>query len=439
MKKSRYVERVVFVLLATAVPVVILWWYQDSSIAHTFDGPRFFAWISCLGGMLGLFVLAGLKIRGRALGVLIDERNRYSLSRLQITLWTALVLATLYAVYIANIVRGPAISALNVNLDYNLIALMGFSLASFVAAPMALSRKAGQPGGDQELATNGPQLLKAQNLSAPPSATGQILVKNDPKDARLADLIRGEDVANAMVVDLPRLQMLLITAVIVFVYGATVGHALGGTDWVLMNLPKLNETLLLLALISHSGYVVGKLIPTSSASPAVSPQQTARALQASQRAAALASDLQAQLNACAPGDPRRDWLRRSLALTQVASAEASALIGRLNEPEFNPDAISNVEGRIDALQASLSSQPIGPAARQMLDAPSDETVRKVQQQLYNVGHNEVSVTGITDAPTEQAIRAELVKLGITRTDLHPRPYRYFEELAQLFTAQRSSP
>ena len=34
-------------------------------------------------------------------------------------------------------------------------------------------------------------------------------------------------------------------------------------------------------------------------------------------------------------------------------------------------------------------------------------------------------------PTEQAIREELAKLGVNRADLHPRSYRYFEELVQL--------
>jgi len=433
MKAPSYVIRTFFVMLAAAGPALILLLYREwnSVLNPQFDWPRLAAWITCLVGMLALFVLAGLKIRSRVLGVLVDERNRYSLSRLQITLWTALILPTVYVVYIANIIRGPADIALNVDLDYKLIALMGFSLASFVAAPMALSRKAEKPGSDQELATNGQELLDTQKLTSLPSATGQVLVKNDPKDARLADLIRGEDIANAMVVDLPRLQMLLITAVIVFVYGINVGHCLGASAGLLTRLPELNQTLLLLVLISHSGYVVGKLIPTSATSTSVSPQQTARALTASQRAASLAGDLQARLNACVPGDPLYDWLRRSLALTQVTSAEASALIGQMDAPDFNPDAISKVEGRIDALQASLSSLPTGPAARQMLDAPSEETVRKVQQRLYNVGHNEVTVNGIADAPTEQAIRAELVKQGIARTDLHPRPYRYFEELAHL--------
>lgn len=431
MKPPDYLLRVIFMLLAAALPVVILLHYRDSTVVSSFDGPRFAAWVSCLLGMIGLLVLAGLKIRGRVLGALIDERNRYSLSRLQMTLWTALVLATVYAVYMANIVRGDAIGALEVDLDFNLIALMGLSFASFVAAPMALSRKAAQPGDDSELAKTGQQLRDTQDLDAMPSAAGRVLVKSSPEDARLADLIRGEDITNASVVDVPRLQMLVVTTVVVLAYGAAVGHCLGAGSWLLTTLPKLHQTLLMLMLISHGGYVAGKLIPSSSAGSGMTPQHTARALQASQRAASLAADLQAQLSACAPGDPRYGWLLSSLAIVQGAAADAAALPGRFGVTDFKPDEISNVEGRIDALQASLRAQPAGPAARLVLDAPSAEMVGKVQRRLYALGHNNVAVTGIADASTDKAIRDELAKLGVDRTDLHPRQYRFFEEFAQL--------
>lgn len=263
MKSPAYLLRTLAILLAVAAPAAIILKHPVAPVPPDFDGTRLYAWACCLLGMLALFVLAGLKIRGRVLGVLIDERNRYSLSRLQMTLWTLLVLATLYTVYVANIVRGNATQALMVNLDFNLIALMGFSLASFVSAPMALNRKAEQPTNQQSLDNTGQQLLQTQNLDALPTAKGQVLVKSDPKDARLADLIRGEDVNNGTIVDLPRLQMLLITLVVVFVYGAAVARTLVSGGWLLLELPKLHETLLLLVLISHGGYVAGKLIPNN--------------------------------------------------------------------------------------------------------------------------------------------------------------------------------
>ncbi|NMQ29791.1 peptidoglycan-binding protein [Candidatus Accumulibacter phosphatis] len=415
--------------LAAVAPLGILLKFKDSFVYGPFDWPRFGSWFCCLAGILGLFVLAGLKIRGRVFGVLIDERNRYALSRLQITLWTVLVLATVYVVFVANIVRGSAGESLNVNLDLNLVALMGLSVASFVTAPMALSYKASQPGDAGELARTGQQLRDAQSLDAIPSATGRVLTKNSPNDARLADLIRGEDIGNANVVDLPRLQMLLITAVVVLAYGGVVGHTLGTGTLLLKALPVLSNTVLMLVLVSHGGYVAGKLIPTNSS--AVSPQYATRALQASQRAASLAADLQAQLNTTAPGDPRYGWLRGSLALAQGVAAEAAALPSRFAVADFKPEEISNIEGRVDALRASLGAQPDAPSVRQMYDAPSTETVSKLQQRLYALGHADVRVTGVADVATEQAIRDSLAQLGVKREDLHPRPFRYYEEIVQL--------
>ncbi len=281
MRTHGYLLRTLAVLLAAGAPGAILLSHPspapDLTTAHHLDWPRLAAWACCLLGLLALFILAGLRIRGRVLGVLIDERNRYSLSRLQMSLWTLLVLATLYTVYIANIVRGDATTALMVDLDYNLIALMGFNLASFVSAPMVLNRKAEQPANLGALAAASQQLLDSQNLAAAPTAKGQVLVKSAPQDARLADLIRGEDVTNAAIVDLPRLQMLLITLLVVFVYAAAVGHSLGAADWLLERLPKLHNTLLLLALISHSGYVVGKLIPSNIGPLAANPAPVAQA------------------------------------------------------------------------------------------------------------------------------------------------------------------
>lgn len=289
MKTHAYLLRTLAVLLAAGAPGAILLSHPnpapDLASANHLDWPRLAAWACCLLGLLALFILAGLRIRGRVLGVLIDERNRYSLSRLQMSLWTLLVLATLYTVYIANIVRGDATTALMVDLDYNLIALMGFNLASFVSAPMVLNRKAEQPANLGALAATSQQLLDSQNLVAAPTAKGQVLVKSAPQDARLADLIRGEDVTNATIVDLPRLQMLLITLLVVLVYGAAVGHSLGAAGWLLETLPKLHNTLLLLALISHSGYVVGKLIPSSIGPFAANPAPVAQALADAQQPA----------------------------------------------------------------------------------------------------------------------------------------------------------
>ncbi|MEY5098466.1 MAG: hypothetical protein RJA36_1185 [Pseudomonadota bacterium] len=429
MKLAQYALRAILLLLAVAVPVLILLQAPIEPMPPTFDGRRFAAWLCCLAGLIGLFVATGITIRGRALGVLVDERNRYSLSRLQMSLWTVLVLATLYTTLMANVVRGGADQALVLDLDYNLVVLMGFSIASLVAAPMALSRRADQTADTQDITKSSTELQAKQGLKSPPVSAGRVMVKAHPQDARLADLIRGEDVANATVVDLPRLQMLLITAVVIVAYGAAVGHQLATDDWVMHALVELKPTLTLLVLVSHVGYITGKLIPSSgSAASAQATPDAGRALRASQRAASLAAELQSRLQATAPGDPRSEWLRNGLALARGLAAEAAVLpAGTV----ASPDGVARIEGRMDALESTLSREPTSPAVRQMLDGPAPAVVSQVQRLLYQRGYGGVQVTGIPDVPTEQAIGSELAKLGIDRQALHPRTYRFFEEVAQL--------
>lgn len=431
MHTHSYFPRAFFTLPAILAPALVLLVTSREPASGATDWPRLTAWLICMTGMLGLLVLVGIKIRGRALGVLIDERNRYSLSRLQITLWTVLVTGTVYTVFISNIVRSSSGNALGVDLDYNLVLLMGVSVASFVSAPMVLSLKAEQPVDANTLEKNGQQLLAKQKLDSMPSAAGQVLVKGSPDDARLADLIRGEDIGNATLVDLPRLQMLTITAVVLLSYGAEVGRLLTTGSWTLDALPTLSQTLLLLVLVSHGGYLTGKLIPSTSSSAPVASKDTMRALQASQRAASLAMILQTQLDTYAIGDPRYQGLRSSLTLAQGVTADATALLSQIGEAGFKPDQIANVEGRIDALQASLPTHPPTPATRQIIDAPSADTVRAIQRRLCDLGYSNILITGIVDAPTGTAISTELAKLCIKRTDLHPKPYRFFEELEKL--------
>src|SRR5262249_5680156 len=139
---------------------------------------------------------------------------------LQMTLWTILVLATLYVVFIARIVRGDSVTkALNVDLDWNLVVLMGISVASYITSPIALSRKTANVADTTEVANASKELVNQQALADKPNANGTVIVKRDPRDARMADLIRGEEVGNATLVDISRTQMLIITVIVVLAYG----------------------------------------------------------------------------------------------------------------------------------------------------------------------------------------------------------------------------
>jgi hypothetical protein len=98
--------------------------------------------------MIIMLALAGREITGRWPGVLIDSRNKFSLSRLQITLWTIMVLSAYLAVAMprvaAMIGSKPTLNqeqALDIRFPEQLILAMGISAVSFAGANMIKSNK----------------------------------------------------------------------------------------------------------------------------------------------------------------------------------------------------------------------------------------------------------------------------------------------------------
>jgi hypothetical protein len=95
-----------------------------------------------------LLALAGREINGRGLGILIDTRNKFSLSRLQITLWTIMVLSAYFTMAMPRV--GAMVGehatlnqqqALDIRFPEELILAMGISAVSFAGASLIQSNK----------------------------------------------------------------------------------------------------------------------------------------------------------------------------------------------------------------------------------------------------------------------------------------------------------
>src|SRR4051812_25502858 len=67
---------------------------------------RLWAWIGTLVLLAGFVTVAGRGILGLWTGLLIDEQNKMSLSRLQMMLWTIIVLSGFLTVALCNIRAG---------------------------------------------------------------------------------------------------------------------------------------------------------------------------------------------------------------------------------------------------------------------------------------------------------------------------------------------
>lgn len=198
-------------------------------------------WIGMLFLLIFLVLLAGRVLTGNWLGILIDERKKMSLSRLQAVLWSVLILSAFLAAAISNllVVNNPT-GALSISIPPELLGILGISATSLIGATLILKAK------------------KPDQVDYNPDS-------GNPADRpSWSDMFKGDDVANADFVDLSKVQMFCFTIILVLVYGGALAamfllanhkHSAIGA------LPGLNPIIVVLFGISHAGYLAYKAVP----------------------------------------------------------------------------------------------------------------------------------------------------------------------------------
>jgi hypothetical protein len=259
-------------LVLWVVTLVLLPWLNPF-------GPswiRTLAFIGALAGSLSLFIGLGLGVAEDVLGVLQDGRNTYSLSRLQMALWTLLILSALIAITVCRawgLFSGSTLAtAFDVYVPPALYAAMGISYFSGAAAPAILSLKSQSPS------TAGQVAFASERMGQTIRVTGRVIHRPLSADPILADIVQGDDIATAGTVDLSKVQQLLITMLLLVMYLAVLvglfvnGPAPAGDEVPknLMSLPDFPLTFLTLMAISHGGYLAFKAVPASAPASAAS-------------------------------------------------------------------------------------------------------------------------------------------------------------------------
>jgi hypothetical protein len=150
--KSQNQQRLLFFLIIIAV-IAMVWTGVISYIVGAIVARvgSLAIWGLSAAIMFLVLILAGQNINGQWAGVLIDSRNKYSLSRLQITLWTIMVLSAFFTMALPRIaaMTGPTPTldqeqALDIRFPEQLILAMGISAASFAGANIINSSKKGR-------------------------------------------------------------------------------------------------------------------------------------------------------------------------------------------------------------------------------------------------------------------------------------------------------
>lgn len=234
------------------------------TISYEPDSP-IGVWMAMMGFLTLFILVAGKGVTGRFAGVLIDERNRFSLSRLQMVMWTILILSAYIVAVLINIHRGQE-NPTHIGLDETLWALMGIATTSLVGSPLIKSTKSGT---STDLVTSPPQdqqvrrfeLLKQRGVPTEGlEVDGQLIANKDPKDASWADLFRGDDVATAFSLDLSKVQMFYFTIITLLVYGAALSSLFESNAVGIKEFPDLSGGMIALLGISHAGYLTSKAI-----------------------------------------------------------------------------------------------------------------------------------------------------------------------------------
>jgi hypothetical protein len=189
-------------------------------------------------------------------GILIDERGRYSLNRLQLVMWTLLVLSTFLGMFFTSVISSDS-KALAANIDIafsippTLLVLMGISIGSATAAGAVKNSK------DMDPNVNVP---KAGMVEPSPAARAQAIASGAPTPnavplpAKLSQVFLAEEGSQMdKVIDVSKFQNFWFTIALGFTYIVLVAM-LPKPSY-----PVFSPTALWLLGVSHAGYVAGKM------------------------------------------------------------------------------------------------------------------------------------------------------------------------------------
>lgn len=140
--------------------------------------PILTRWAITLTLILGLMALMSKRIYDRYDGIFIDSRNKMSLSRFQITMWTILAFSTFFTIALERnrlLLTQPSLQntldPLNIEFPNELLIALGISTASLAAAGLIKNnKKETDPGRSLQLISNEKEHYTAQLQQAQTNA-----------------------------------------------------------------------------------------------------------------------------------------------------------------------------------------------------------------------------------------------------------------------------
>jgi hypothetical protein len=224
--------------------------------------PAGWNWIAMMA-LLALFILyLGAACTGRVLGCLINDQKLMSLSRFQMIVWTIVIISAYGSIAMERVKNGDVVHPLIVGIDWQVWALLGISTTSLIGTPLLNGNKRReQPLQADAQVQKTAQALNENAQDVARDRVGVLYSNSSIQDARFTDMFEGEELANAQLLDVGKLQMFVFTTIIATVYGIQLYQLIAHNDLTDdVSLPKINEGLLALLGVSHAGYLGTKAI-----------------------------------------------------------------------------------------------------------------------------------------------------------------------------------
>lgn len=252
-----------FVILA-AILGLLAWNGLTSNVEN-----RLSSWYVTIALMTAFGVFLGYAITGYWRGILIDDRNKLSLSRLQILIWSLVILSALFTAILTNTEIDGFAAPLDINVPQQLWILMGISTAAAVGSPLILTNRSTVKANRSEK-TKTIKALKEQGYGEVETIANGVVVRNQqPTMARWSDLLKGDEIGDAASVDVGKLQMFFFTFVLALGYCSAIA-SLFKASGAITALPAIQDGMNVLLAISQSGYLALKASPSSKQAPAKS-------------------------------------------------------------------------------------------------------------------------------------------------------------------------
>jgi hypothetical protein len=240
----------------TAVYVILI---LAGIAAAAWLGQNGLHWLLVAIALLLLLAVLGWQVTDRPSGLLIDERNLFSLARFQLVVWTIIILSG-YLLIVAGRIKAGLEDPLAVAIDWRLWSLMGISTASLVGSPLISNSKKKEEPTDKAI-TKAAASLEEDPAEIKKNKEGILYSNTAITDARFADMFQGDEVQNTGHLDVAKVQMFVFTLIAAVAYSGALwtmfgqsAAAPGGIE----SMPAPSEGLIALLGISHVGYLSSK-------------------------------------------------------------------------------------------------------------------------------------------------------------------------------------